>query len=140
MAVKTPLTREEKADVRRYLGYLDTAMAANISLGIPSASQPMFIAEGQMERLNADALAHVREYLQELRCIDKQIKEARSRRLKLSKVKGIEFRADLEIRDLYQEYGRWTMRLSDTLGAPINPYSELHQEIGTVPTMARRVR
>lgn len=140
MAIKTPLTREEKADVRRYLGYLDTAMAANISLGIPSASHPLFLVEGQVNRLNADATAHVREYLKELKCIDTQIKEARSRRLKLSKVKGIEFRANAEIQDLYAEYGRWAMRLSDTLGAPINPYSELHQEIGTVPTLTRRVR
>lgn len=128
------LTDEEKQAVRRYLGYLGVGTAATIALGIPAASQPLFIVEGAMNRLLPVAEPDIRECIEELKCIDEQIKAARrSGRVKLSQVSDIKFRGGEELDILYDEYDTWTARLSDLLGAPINPHSELHKRIcGTI--------
>lgn len=123
------LSDEEKQKVRRYMGYLGTSNAGTIALGIPQASQPLFIVESQMNRLLPEAEPHLREYLSELECIDKQIKEARARRLKFAAVDDIKFRGGEEMDLLYEEYDLWVARLSDLLAAPINPFSEVHRRI-----------
>lgn len=124
------LTDEEKQAVRRYLGYLGVGTAATISLGIPAASQPLFIVEGAVNRLLPAAEPDVRECLTELKCIDDQLKDARRKRTRIAKVGDIHFRGADELDILYDEYDNWAARLSDILGAPINPHSELHKRIG----------
>lgn len=127
------LTDEEKQAVRRYLGYLGVGTAETIALGIPAASQPLFIVEGAMNRLLPAAEPDVREFLNELKCIDDQIKDARRRRTRVAQVADIKFRGAEELDILYDEYDTWAARLSDVLGAPINPHSELHKRVcGTI--------
>jgi hypothetical protein len=128
------LTEEEKQACRRYLGYLGVGTASTIALGIPAASQPLFIVEGAVNKILPAAEADVRECLTELKCIDDQIKGARrSGRIKISQVSDIKFRGVEELDVLYDEYDNWAARLSDLLGAPINPHSELHKRIcGTI--------
>lgn len=123
------LNDEEKQKVRRYMGYLGTENAGTIALGIPQASQPLFIVESQMNRLLPDAEPILREYLTELECIDSQIKQARTRRLKIARAGDVHFRGGEEMDLLYEEYDMWAARLSDLLAAPINPFSEVHKRI-----------
>ena len=39
------LTDIEKQDIRRYLGYLGVSTSATIALGVPAATQPLFILD-----------------------------------------------------------------------------------------------
>lgn len=135
--VKVPLSRTEQAQVRKFLGYLDTDRAAAVALGIPTASQPLFLTDSAMLKSSNEGVGIVRDLLEELNCIDEQIREARSRRLKISAVKGIKFN-EREIDVLWEQYSDYCSRLADILGVPVNPYSRLHQRIGTVPMMTRR--
>jgi hypothetical protein len=123
------LTDVEKQEVRRYLGYLGVTLAASIQLGIPAASQPLFIVDSALNRLLPEAEPMVREHIEELKCIDEQIKDARRTRLQVSQVGEIKIRGGEELDLLYEEYDLWASRLSDILAAPINPFSELHQRV-----------
>lgn len=123
------LTDVEKQKVRRYMGYLGTENAGTIALGIPQASQPLFVVESQMNRLLPEAEPILREYIEELECIDKQIKTARGRRIKVARVGDVYLRGGEELDLLYEEYDMWVARLSDLLAAPVNPFSEVHRRI-----------
>ena len=123
------LTDEEKTKVRRYLGYLNVTAAGSIALGVPSASQPLFIVESSMNRVLPEGESILREYLTELDCIEAQIKESRRKRQSVAQVGDVKMRGAEELDVLYEELGTWACRLSDLLAAPINPQSELHRRI-----------
>lgn len=116
------LSDEEKARIRYHMGYLQTDPVTSIQLGVPAASQPMFLVEGQMNRIPTTAIGYIRRCLAVMDNIDNRLIDALDR-LQARKVEGIELRED-ETDALEREYYRWAQRLSDNIGAPLNPYSE----------------
>lgn len=119
-----PFTREEETDILRFLGYPDwTSEAQSIQLGYPAASQPLFLVRDSLGRVSPTARAPIRQYLAELRCIEREMSQSRSR-----------FRADrlgeislnrTEPGQLREEYRFWQRRLADDLGVVPNPYAQL---------------
>lgn len=118
---ETIFSEEEKARVRYHMGYLNTDPVLTITLGVPSLTQPAFILEGALNRLPQSRAQILRMLLGRLDTLDNDIFESR-RRLKVRKVDEIEMNPT-EPDDLEREYVRQAKRMSDFLGAPLNPYS-----------------
>jgi hypothetical protein len=115
------LTEEEKARIRYHLGYPQTDPVASIQLGVPRASQPMFLVEGQMNRIPESAIALVRRCTAFCDATELRILESQER-LAARSVDEVDMNPT-EPDDLRKEYRFWVQRLADVLGAPINPYA-----------------
>lgn len=115
------LTEEEKARIRYHLGYPQTDPVASIQLGVPRASQPMFLVEGQMNRIPDSAIALVRRCVANCDATDQRILECQERMAarRADEIDLNENEADM----LRKEYRFWVQRLADILGAPINPFA-----------------
>jgi len=115
------LTEEEKARIRYHLGYPQTDPVASIQLGVPRASQPAFLMEGQMNRIPDTVVALVRRVVANCDATDQRILECQERMAAESvgeiKMNGTE--PDM----LRKEYRYWVQRLADILGAPVNPFA-----------------
>jgi hypothetical protein len=116
------LSDAEKNRVRHHTGYLLTSPAASIQLGVPRASQAMFLVEQAMNLIMDDAVGIIRAHISRLDRIEEQMDEARER-LVAKEVGDIVLRDD-EPDLLEKEYRRWAVRLADDLGIPLNAYSE----------------
>lgn len=119
--VYATFTDTEKTKIRTYLGYLSAAPVASIVLGVPAATQPMFLVEGAMERILYAAGPVVRDILCQLDAVTSQIK-ALPGMVIASDLGDLKLRDDA-LEKLLQLKGYWVQRLSDVLGAPANPYS-----------------
>lgn len=117
-----PLTQQEQARIRDYLGYLNVSSAASIQLGFPRASQPLFLVQAAMDRVLPEAEDIVRKHLTELDKLESEVSGAR-RRLKATSVGEITLNAQ-ELNALKKEQRYWAVRLADSLGVPLNAYSE----------------
>lgn len=126
------LNAAERERVRYHLGYLNTTVARSISLGIPSASQPLFILEGNMDTLLPEALPGVRRCIQELDCIEDKMSEV-SRSVGVKKTGGVELRGQEAFDMLERQYVHWAKQLGDTLGSPLNPFGQRLSEFGVGP-------
>jgi hypothetical protein len=115
-------SEEEKARIRYHLGYLNTDPVLSLQLGTPAVSQESFIVEGAMDRVRISAAGIVRGLLAECDAVEGELKACR-RRMRAESVGEVTLRAD-EAAALDGEYARWTMRLSEVLGAPRNPLSQ----------------
>lgn len=115
------LTEEEKARIRYHLGYPQTDPVASIQLGVPRASQPMFLVEGQMNRIPDTVIALVRRAVAYCDATDQRILECQERMAAKSvgEIDLNESEADM----LRKEYRYWVQRLADIIGAPINPFA-----------------
>lgn len=115
------LTEEEKARIRYHLGYPQTDPVASIQLGVPRASQPMFLVEGQMNRIPEAVIALVRRCMAYCDATDQRILECQERMAAKSvgEIDLNEAEADM----LRKEYRYWVQRLADIIGAPINPFA-----------------
>jgi hypothetical protein len=123
-------TDDEKTEILRFLGYPDwISVSSSIQLGYPAASQPMFLLVDAFNRISPSARAQVRSDLTELRCIEGQISDARTR-MRAIKLEGLEFNQN-EAQQLRQELQYWTMRLEDDFGVKRNPFSTF--AMGGVP-------
>jgi hypothetical protein len=116
------LSEEEKARIRHHLGYILTDPVSSIQLGVPRASQPQFLVEGQMNRIPDTAVGMIRRYVDILDKLEGTLLDAVSR-FKASKLGEITLR-DNETAMIEGEYFRWATRLADDLGVPLNIYSE----------------
>jgi hypothetical protein len=123
------LSLTERARVRHHLGYLNVSPGASISLGIPSASQPLFLVESSMNSLMPEAEPSVRRAIKELDCIEDQLNQKRSQ-LGVTSVEGIRFDIPSALDELESQYQLWSRILADTFGCPINPFSLKHQRFG----------
>jgi hypothetical protein len=116
------LTETEKHRIRYHTGYVSTNPVASIQLGVPRASQPQFLLEAQMNRIPEEAIGNVRRLIAILDKIEEQMLDAQDR-MKAESLGEITLRKD-ETDSLEREYARWAKRLADTLGIPLNAYSE----------------
>lgn len=117
-------TDDEQAEILRFLGYPDwKSMASSIQLGYPAASQPLFLLRDAFHRLTGPARALVRRDVDELRCIENQMSDARSR-MRATKLEGMSLNAN-ETRQLRGELEYWTCRLEDDFGCKRNPTASM---------------
>jgi len=117
------LNEQERALVRRYLGYQNWENTALMwGIPFPTAIQPSWYINDAINRLSDDGLELVRRDLNELQCIEKQISEARGR-LKASKVGDITMNPE-EIDALRGELDHWKRQLADDFGSTLNPYRQ----------------
>ena len=114
-------TKEEKGRVLHFLSYPDwTSLSPSIQLGYPAGSQPLFLVEDALHRLDEVGEESVRRDLCECEAIEKQLSEARSRfaATQLGKLHTNQNEPAM----LRKELNFWTLRLASDLGVVQNPY------------------
>lgn len=97
-----------------------------ISLGLPSASHPLFSLQYAMENILPEAEPDVRHILNELECTEQQLSQARSR-LSAAVVDKIKFHGPMELAALEDAMEYWVNRLADFLGVIPNPTATMGQ-------------
>jgi hypothetical protein len=122
------LTDEEKARIRYHFGYPQTNPVASIQLGVPRASQPMFLLEGQLERIPPSAIGIIRDLVTKCDYTEQQIFEGQEY-VPASSVGEVDI-DDKFINKLQTSYRYWVQRLADTIGAPLNPFAAAFQAGG----------
>jgi len=116
------LSTSEQADALRFLGYANWSdLAQSFQLGFPAPSQPEFLVREAFRRIDDEGLERVRSDLCELRDIEGQLHSARSR-MKAVRIGELATNPN-ETAMLRRELRYWTGRLSNDLGAPINPFA-----------------
>lgn len=126
------LTSDERARIRYHLGFPELGLQPVLALGFPSGGHPAFLVERSMDHVLPEAIPKLREVLQECECVEAQLRETRSQRLKVSQVGSTRIRAREELEDLRDLYAYWTDRLADMLAVVKNPFSLAHQGAGGV--------
>lgn len=123
------LSDEEKNRIRYHTGYLVVDPVASIQLGVPRASQPMFLVESAMNSIPEHAVGMVRKFIGIIDGIEDKLVECMER-FAASALGEITLR-DNEADMLEREYARWARRLADILGVPLNPFCERFRGIGS---------
>lgn len=121
---------EEKVAIRYYLGYPQVSTAAVLSLGNPDKTQLNFILEFNMQHILPRAEKWIRRTLQELQCIEDQLSQFRGQLPIRGVVGSVQLRAGDALEDLEQQYRHWVGALTDTVGAPANPFSNRLRSFG----------
>lgn len=124
LTATSPLTEDEKNGIMHFLGYASwSSLAQSIQLGIPMASQPLFLVYDSFVRISPGGIESVRRDLCECQAIEKQLSDARSRMkaVTIGNI-GLNPRETFMLRD---ELRFWTKRLADDLGVVQNPYSQM---------------
>lgn len=124
------LNDPEKTAIRYHLGYLNITTPLAIALGFPTASHLQFIVESAMNSVILSAEPRVRRCIQELDCIEDQQSTFRTS-LEVVKSGTTTIRGPDAFAELDQQYRRWSQRLADLLGTPLNPFSAQHQDLET---------
>lgn len=101
------ITDTERAQIRRALGYWDQTQGFYSKL------------EGTIFTVSAEGELQIRQYLTEIAEIDVQIREARMKRIKASRVEDIHVAGPDEILMLYHEGNRLCRQISLILGVPV---------------------
>jgi len=116
-------TENEKARIFHHLGYPNwRKLAQSIQLGYPMASQPFFLVQDSLNRIDEASVPSIRRDLCECDAIESQISDSRSR-MKASRLGDLETNPR-EVEMLWRELDRWQTRLADDLGVQKNPYSQ----------------
>jgi len=121
----TPLTDAEKQRVAYHLGYPAVTTAASVAFGVPTLTQTNFLVYTSLVNLLPSALDGVRSISRIMDDIEVKMVEAQDR-LSATQLEELHLREN-EIDSLENEYRRWGNRLSDTIGAPIYPYSQRYK-------------
>lgn len=115
-------TEPQKARIKHFLKYPAWQSLSNgVQMGIPAGAQAMYLVEQSFERLNAGGEESVLLDLEQCEACECQITDAR-KRIKAKAIGTISTNRD-ELTQLKQELEEWRQRLSDDLGAPVNPYT-----------------
>lgn len=137
MPVIATLTEDEKARIRHHCGYPLISPVSSIQLGVPAASQPMFLLEHAMNLIPETAVGIIRNYVAILDTIEQRLIDSQTR-FSAEKLGEITLRAD-EPERIEAEYTRWAKRLADDLGCPLNPFSDrFHAAMGPAPMVLSR--
>lgn len=117
------LSQEEKTACLLHMGYQAQQLAAaSITLGIPAATQPQFLVAMALERIPESSVGRFRVILARLDRIEQRMMEI-VEQMDADRVDQIVLNKSAT-GDLEAEYNRWAQRLSNLLGAPLNPYAE----------------
>lgn len=115
-------TDAQKARIKHFLKYPAWQSVSNgVQLGIPAGAQAMFLVDQAFERLLPGGEASAIADLEQLECIESQLCDAR-KRFKATKLGDLQVNGR-EAEQLKGELEFWRQRLSDDLGAPVNPYT-----------------
>jgi hypothetical protein len=115
------LTPEERVSIKHHLGYPNAQMIETFVLGVPAAMESLFMLEGAMNAVAPAAEERVRQSLERLESVDRQIHDNQDA-LVLSKADEVEFREN-ELELLQRRYTRWQGELCNLLGVPgPNPF------------------
>jgi hypothetical protein len=117
-------TEEERADILRFLGYPNyrDQLTASIQLGVPGVvTQVLFTIVANMDKIASASREVVRIYLCELRSIEAQQSQARSR-MRATSIGEIKTNP-MESALLEGEFDRWVAKLADAFGTVPNPYA-----------------
>lgn len=137
MAVARPvrLAAADRARVRHHLGYPNVEPVSSISLGFPSASQPLFLVEIAMDRLIPEGVGLILKYLAILDALEGQMVSSFCRD-RAQQIDGVKLRNSneepTEHELLERHYHWWRKRLADDLGCPVNPFSALVYTGGSI--------
>jgi hypothetical protein len=128
----TLFSLQDRARIRMHLGYPSVELAASVQLGLPSATQPLYLVENAMDLVLPEAADQIRQTVEVMDSILAQLVDA-NRRLKAMSVDEITLRTGTDPTEqdkLWEQYGNWATILSDQLGAPINPFSARFRTLG----------
>lgn len=115
------LTEQERRRVLYHLDYAQLSLPTTLSLGIPVITQARWVIEQNVRFVDPGGEQIVREVVERLDCILKDLDRARSS-LMLERVGDTVFREDA-VERLWMEYRRWCSKLADTLASQPNPVS-----------------
>lgn len=124
-------TNEERNAVLYHLGYFLADRVTTFALGVAAASEPMWIAEAQLQRVPLSGKAWISRVVGVLDNIELKLIEAQDY-LPAEKLGELTINLD-NPNALEREYLRWAKRLSDILGAPLNPFSERFRNVPGMP-------
>jgi hypothetical protein len=116
------LSVADKERARYHLGYMDVAQASSFAFAIPQATQPQFLFESSIQRVQPWAEPRVLRLLDTLDKIECRLMEA-SGDLFARRAGDLEFNLE-QPTDLEREYVRWACRLADIIGVMPYPFSE----------------
>jgi hypothetical protein len=119
------LTDAEKGRARYHMGYPSQNSAASWQLGIPRVLQAQYLVELALNLVDNNNETYVRQIIGVMDGVECKLVDAQSR-LAASQIGDLKLRGD-EPDKLEREYCRWGLRLSDTLAAPVNPFSERYR-------------
>lgn len=123
------LTDEERVKVRHHLGFLNVTEVATFFLGIPAASQQLFLIESAMNLVLPAAEFEVRRHLRILDRLEEQDVED-SELLAVLEVGEIKINPN-ELSVLFkQQYLKWRASLANIFGVKPNPYDERFVGLG----------
>jgi hypothetical protein len=112
----------QRARIKHFLKYPDwQSMSNGVQMGMPAGAQAMYLVEQSFERLTAAGETSVLDDLEQCESCECQLKDAR-RRMRAKSVGTIAVN-EREPNQIKAELEEWRQRLSDDLGAPINPYT-----------------
>jgi hypothetical protein len=114
------LSEQEKADVRRHMGYGGVQQASTFDLGVPAGVQTAFLIEPAMQRLLPESEPVLRQYLTALNGVEQQILDDQPD-YAAEKVGSITVNLR-EFQMLVEQYKYWQGNLGNLLQVPANPF------------------
>ena len=115
-------SQEEKTRIKYHLGYPVLQLASSVSLGVPAASQTLFMVDSSLEHAPASVAGIVRMLVGRLDAIDARLTEVLGQ-VRVSQVDSIRLNPTAGD-DLERERTRWVNRLANVLGVVVNPYAQ----------------
>jgi len=132
------ITIDERAEILRFLGYPNwNKLAQSVQLGVPSQAHAEFLVRQAFARIAPESRDLIRRDLCELKDIECQLSESRSR-LKANRLGDLHINRH-EQKQLRRELEYWRNRLADDLGVYVNPWSNFEMVYGGNGNMSRRV-
>jgi hypothetical protein len=123
------LTDAERVKIRHHLGFLNVTEVATFFLGIPAATQQIFLIESAMNLVLPAAEPEVRRHLRILDGLEEQdIEDAEL--LAVVKVGEIEVNPKELMVLFQQQYRKWRASLANLFGVRPNPYDERFVGLG----------
>ena len=119
------LSLENRERARYHMGYMDVVQASSFAFAIPQATQPQFLFESAIQRVQPWAEARVIKLLDTMDAIECKMMAAAGD-LFARRAGDLEFNLE-QPTDLEREYVRWGCRLGDILGVMPYPWSEKYR-------------
>ena len=129
------LSPEERARIRRALGFVNVTEGSALAYGTPLNAPLLTIVEKRMDTLTAAGESIVREDLGHFEATRRQIGTA-AIRLKATSIKDVETNPK-EIEQLKDLLGWWSRQLADDLGIDRSAFSWVGEQNGGINARVR---